>query len=59
MHFAVADIKYITLGTPFVGQNALDMHIKPFTLQCKHQYQCYAIRASSTIIIGNDYLSSR
>ena len=35
--FAVADLKYIFLGTPFFEQNIQNINIQVFTLQFKHQ----------------------
>ena len=37
IHFAVADIKYNILGTPFFEENITNINIQDFTLQFKHQ----------------------
>ena len=35
-HFAVADLKYNILGTPFFEENRQNLNIQDFTLQFKH-----------------------
>ena len=53
--FAVADIKYNTLGTPFLEVNIQNKNIQDFTLQIKHRFTTYPNYTKFTTLLSKDY----
>ena len=53
--FAVADIKYNTLGTPFLEVNIQNKNIQDFTLQIKHRFTTYPNYKKFTTLLSKDY----
>ena len=53
--FAVADIKYNTLGTPFFEENIQNKNIQDFTLQFKHHSRVYPNYTNFTLLLSKDY----
>ena len=53
--FAVADIKYIILGTPFFEDNIQNINIQDFTLQFEHQSTIYPNYTNITSLFSKDY----
>ena len=53
--FAVADIKYKILGTPFFEDNIQNINIQDFTLEFKYQSKTQPIYAKFTTLISKDY----
>ena len=53
--FAVADTKYIILGTPFFEENIQNINIQDFTLQFKHHSRVYPNFAKFTSLLSKDY----
>ena len=54
--FAVADIKYNILGTPFFEEKIQNINIQNFTLQFKHHSRVYPNYAKFTSPLSKDYL---
>ena len=53
--FAVADIKYKILGTPFFEENIQNITIRDFTLQFKHHSRVHPNYATFTSLLSKDY----
>ena len=53
--FAVADIKYNILGTPFFEDNILNTNIQDFTLEFKYQSKTLPNYAKFTTLLSEDY----
>ena len=53
--FAVADIKYNILGTPFFEDNIQNMNIHDFTLEFKYQTKTHPNYAKFTTLLSKDY----
>ena len=53
--FAVDDIKYNILGTPFFEENIQNENIQDFTLQFKHHSRVYRIYTKFTSLLSKDY----
>ena len=53
--FAVADIKYNILGTPFFEENIQNIIIQDFTLQFKHHSRIHPNYATFTSLLSKDY----
>ena len=53
--FAVADIKYNILGTPFFEKNIQNINIQEFTLQFKHHSRVYPNYTKFTSLLSKDY----
>ena len=53
--FAVADIKYNILGTPFFEENVQNINIQDFTLQFKHHPRVYPNYTKFTSLLSKDY----
>ena len=53
--FAVADIKYNILGTPFFEEIIQIINIQDFTLQFKHHSRIYPNYAKLTSLLSKDY----
>ena len=53
--FAVADIKYNILGTPFFEENIQNINIQDFTLQFKHQSTVHPNYTNFTSLLSKDY----
>ena len=53
--FAVADIKYNILGTPFFEENIQNINIQDFTLQFKHHSRVYPNYGKFTSLLSKDY----
>ena len=53
--FAVADIKYNILGTPFFEENIQNINIQDFTLQFKHHSKIYPNHTTFTSLLSIDY----
>ena len=53
--FAVADIKYNILGTPFFEENIQNINIQEFTLQFKHHSRVHPNNATFTSLLSKDY----
>ena len=53
--FAVAEIKYNILGTPFFEENTQNIIIQDFTLQYKHHSRVYPNYAKFTSLLSKDY----
>ena len=53
--FAVADIKYNILGTPFFEEYIQSINIQDFTLQFKHHSKEYPNYAKFTSLLSKDY----
>ena len=53
--FAVADIKYNILGTPFFEENIQNINIQDFTLHFKNHSRVYPNYAKSTSLLSKDY----
>ena len=53
--FAVADIKYNILGTPFFEEYIQNINIQDFTLQFKHQSKVYPNYTKFTSLLSKDY----
>ena len=53
--FAVADIKYIILGTPFFEDNIRNVNIQDFTLEFKYQSKTHPNYAKFTTLLSKDY----
>ena len=53
--FAVADIKYNILGTPFSEENIQNINIQDFTLEFKYQSKTHPNYAKSTTLLSKDY----
>ena len=53
--FAVADIKYNILGTPFFEENIQNINIQDFTLQFKHHSKIYSNHTTFTSLLSKDY----
>ena len=53
--FAVADIKYNILGTPFFEDNIQNINIQDFTLEFKYQSKTHPNYAKFTTPISKDY----
>ena len=53
--FAVADIKYNILGTPFFEDNIQNIHIQDFTLEFKYQSQIHPNYTKFTTLLSKDY----
>ena len=53
--FAVADIKFNILGTPFFEENIQNINIQDFTLQFKHHSRGYPNYAKFTPLLSKDY----
>ena len=53
--FAVADIKYNILGTPFFEDNIQNINIQDFTLEFKYQSKIYPNYTKFTTLLSKDY----
>ena len=53
--FAVADIKYNILGTPFFEDNIQNINIQDFTLEFKYQSKTHPNYATFTTLLSKDY----
>ena len=53
--FAVADIKYNILGTPFFEDNIQNIKIQDFTLEFKYQSKVHPNYARFTLLLSKDY----
>ena len=53
--FAVADIKYNILGTPFFEDNIQNINIHNFTLEFKEQSKIYPNYTKFTTLLSKDY----
>ena len=53
--FAVADINYNLLGTPFCEENIQNINIQDFTLQFKHQSTVHPNYTKFTSLLSKDY----
>ena len=53
--FAVADTKYIILGTPFFEDNIQKINIQDFTLEFKYQSKTNSNHAKFTTLLSKDY----
>ena len=53
--FAVADIKYNILGTPFFEENLQNINIQDFTSQLKHHSRVHPNYATFTFLLSKDY----
>ena len=53
--FAVADIKYKILGTPFFEDNIQNINIQDFTLEFKYQSKTHPNYANFTTLLSKDY----
>ena len=53
--FAVADIKYNILGTPFFEDNVQNINIPDFTLQFKYQSKTHPNYTKFTTLLSKDY----
>ena len=53
--FAVADIKYNILGTPFFEENIQNVNIQDFTLQFQHQSATHPNYTKFTSLLSKDY----
>ena len=53
--FAVADIKYNILGTPFFEDKIQNINIQDFTLEFKHQSKTHPNYAKFTTLLSKDY----
>ena len=53
--FAVADIKYNILGTPFFEENIQNINIQDFTLQFKQHLRVHPNYATFTSLLSKDY----
>ena len=53
--FAVADIKYNIIGTPFFEENRQNINIQNFTIQIKHPTRIHPIYATFTSLLSKDY----
>ena len=53
--FAVADIKYNILGTPFFEDNIQNINIQDFTLEFKYQSKTHPNYAKFTTLLSKDY----
>ena len=53
--FAVADIKYIILGTPFFEDTIQNINIHDFTLEVKYQSKIHPNYAKFTTFLSKDY----
>ena len=53
--FAVADIKYNILGTPFFEDNIQNINIQNFTLEFKYQSKIHPNHAKFTTFLSKDY----
>ena len=53
--FAVADIKYNILGTPFFEENIQNINIQDFTLQFKHHSTTHPNYTQFTSLLSKDY----
>ena len=53
--FAVADIKYNILGTPFFGEYIQKINIQDFTLPFKHQSKDQPDTTKFTSLLSKDY----
>ena len=53
--FAVADIKYNILGTPFFDENIKNINVQEFTLQFKHHTRVHPNYATFTSLLSKDY----
>ena len=53
--FAVADIKYNSLGTPFFEDNIQNINIQDFTLEFKYQSKTHPNYAKFTTLLSKDY----
>ena len=53
--FAVADIKYNILGTPFFEENIQNINIQDFTLHFKNYSRVYPNYAKFTSLLSKDY----
>ena len=53
--FAVADIKYSILGTPFFEDNIQNINIQDFTLEFKYRSKTHLNYAKFTTLLSKDY----
>ena len=53
--FALADIKYNILGTPFFEDNIQKINIQDFTLEFKYQSKTHPNYATFTTLLSKDY----
>ena len=53
--FAVADINYILLGTPFSEDNLQNINIQDFTLEFKYQSKTHPNYTKFTTLLSEDY----
>ena len=53
--FAVADIKYNILGTPFLEDNIHNINIQDFTLEFKYQSKIHPNYTKFTKLLSEDY----
>ena len=53
--FAVADIKYNILGTPFLEDNIQNINIQGFTLEFKYQSKTHPNYAMFTTLLSKEY----
>ena len=53
--FAVADIKYNILGTPFFEEFIQNLNIQDLTLQFKHHSKCQPSITKFTSLLSKDY----
>ena len=53
--FAVADIKYNILGTPFFEDNIQNINIQDFPLEFKYQSKTHPNYAKFTTLLSKDY----
>ena len=53
--FAVADIKYNILGTPFFEENIQNINIQDFTLEFKYQSKTHPNYTKFTTLLSKDY----
>ena len=53
--FAVADIEYNILGTPFFRENIQNLNIQDFTLQFKHHSRVYPNYATFPSLLSKNY----
>ena len=53
--FAVADIKYNIIGTPFFEDNIQNINIQDFTLEFEYQSKTHSNHAKFTTLLSKDY----
>ena len=55
IHFAVADIKYNVLGTPFFEGNIQNINIQDYALEFKYQSKTHPNHTKLTTLLSKDY----